>query len=36
VPALSRWLAMLAATVVSLVIGLSVFNRYSRDVSEEL
>jgi ABC-type polysaccharide/polyol phosphate export permease len=36
VPSLTRWLAMLVATTLSLTIGMTVFSRYSRDVSEEL
>jgi ABC-type polysaccharide/polyol phosphate export permease len=36
VPSLGRWLAMLIATVASLALGLVVFNRFSRDISEEL
>jgi ABC-type polysaccharide/polyol phosphate export permease len=36
VPSLTRWLAMVIATVLSLVIGMTVFSRFSRDVSEEL
>jgi ABC-type polysaccharide/polyol phosphate export permease len=36
VPSLTRWLAMLVATVLSLFIGMTVFSRFSRDVSEEL
>jgi ABC-type polysaccharide/polyol phosphate export permease len=36
VPSLSRWLAMLVGTVLSLFIGMTVFSRFSRDVSEEL
>jgi ABC-type polysaccharide/polyol phosphate export permease len=36
VPSLTRWAAMVVATAISLFIGLTVFNRYSRDVGEQL
>ncbi|HEY0871464.1 MAG TPA: ABC transporter permease [Acidothermaceae bacterium] len=36
VPSLSRWAWMLGGAVVSITIGLMVFIRFSRDVSEEL
>ncbi len=35
-PVLSRWLWMVASAVVSISVGLFVFNRGSRDVGEEL
>jgi ABC-2 type transport system permease protein len=36
VPSLGRWLAMVVASALSLAIGMIVFDRFSRDVSEEL